>query len=186
MAVFEATAVPSLMILSSQWYTKSEQAPRFAIGTCGNGFAQVLGGLISFGFQQVKLEMLAGWRIMFLVLGCTTVLVGIAIFVFIPDTPMKARFLSVNEKVGLLRHVSVNRTGIENRTIRPAEILEALGDVQYWLFILGVICVSLLKYQPLRKTLLTIISSQSRVELSLPTRLHSSRQWVLTRKKPLS
>jgi MFS family permease len=30
LGIFEATISPSLILISSQWYTKSEQAPRFA------------------------------------------------------------------------------------------------------------------------------------------------------------
>ena len=80
---------------------------------------------------------------MFLVLGCVTIVIGILTFVFLPDTPMKARWLSDDEKVALLRHVSVNQTGIQNTSkFRFGEILEALGDPQIWLLTLGVILVS--------------------------------------------
>ncbi|KAJ7607569.1 major facilitator superfamily domain-containing protein [Roridomyces roridus] len=62
---------------------------------------------------------------------------------FLPHTPMQARWLSDAEKVVLLRYVSVNQTGVENRTkFRWAEILEALCDPQIYLLILSTICLS--------------------------------------------
>jgi hypothetical protein len=79
---------------------------------------------------------------MFIVLGVVTVVVGLATAVLVPDSPMEARWLSESEKVALLKHVSVNMTGVRNRRFRPGQIVEALGDPQLWLMVLAVILVS--------------------------------------------
>ncbi|KAH6605879.1 hypothetical protein Trco_005032 [Trichoderma cornu-damae] len=143
LGIFEATIGPSLMLISSQWYTKSEQAPRFSFWYLGLGLGQIIGGAISYGFQHVSAGApLAGWRIMFVVLGCITVAVGLATFFFLPDSPMKASWLSDNEKVALLKHVSVNQTGIQSRMFRPEEIVEALVDPQIYLLLLSVVLLS--------------------------------------------
>ena len=142
LGIFEATIGPSLLLISSQWYTKSEQAPRFSFWYLGLGLGQIVGGAVSYGFQNVPVgTALAGWRIMFIVLGLVTVLIGIATALFLPDTPMKARWLSEDEKVSLLKHVSVNQTGIENRKFKPMQIVEALLDPQLYLLVLSVILV---------------------------------------------
>ncbi|KAG5946951.1 hypothetical protein E4U59_002519 [Claviceps monticola] len=144
LGIFEATIAPSLMLISSQWYTKSEQAPRFSFWYLGLGLGQIVGGLVSFGFQHMAPgAALAGWRTMFVTLGCVTVVLGICTFLFIPDTPMKAKWLSDVEKVALLKHVSVNQTGISSRKFRYKEILEALGDPQIYLLLLSVILISI-------------------------------------------
>ncbi|KAJ7607587.1 allantoate permease [Roridomyces roridus] len=143
--IFEATIGPSLLLISSRWYTKSEQAVRFSFWYLGLGVGQITGGAISFGFQHLTAGevTLAGWRIMFVVLGCATVVIGFLTVWFLPDTPMQARWLSDVEKVVLLRHVSVNQTGVENRTkFRWAEIVEALCDPQIYLLLLSTICLS--------------------------------------------
>ncbi|KAK3994255.1 putative allantoate protein [Cladorrhinum sp. PSN332] len=143
LGIFEATIAPSLMLISSQWYTKSESAPRFSFWYLGLGLGQILGGLVSFGFQHMGDEAkLAGWRTMFLTLGLVTVVVGACVILFLPDTPMKAKWLSDNEKVALLKHVSVNQTGVENRKFRGKEILEALMDPQIYLLLLAVVLLS--------------------------------------------
>lgn len=146
LGMFEATIGPSLMLLSSQYYTKHEQAPRFTFWYLGLGFAQIIGGLISFGFQHIHNPSFQGWRIMFLVLGLVTMLVGAVTLFFIPDTPMEARFLSQREKVALLNHVSVNQTGIRDKTFDWKEIIEAILDVQLWLLTLIVVLVSLRRH----------------------------------------
>jgi MFS family permease len=143
LGIFEATVGPSLMLISSQYYTRSEQAPRFTIWYMGLGVAQIIGGVISFGFQQVHHASLEGWRIMFLVLGLVTVLVGGLTFFFLPDTPMKAPWLSEDEKVALLQHVSENKTGVWGTTLNLKQIWEAVGDIQLWLLTVITILVGL-------------------------------------------
>ncbi|RDA90385.1 hypothetical protein CP533_5636 [Ophiocordyceps camponoti-saundersi (nom. inval.)] len=143
LGIFEATIGPSLMLISSQWYTKSEQAPRFSFWYLGLGLGQIVGGAVSYAFQHVGPgAALAGWRVMFLVLGLITVLFGISTLAFLPDTPMQARWLSTTEKVALLKHVSVNQTGIQDRRFRPKEVIEALLDPQVWLLVLAVTLLS--------------------------------------------
>lgn len=141
LGIFEAPVAPSLMIISGQYYTKSEQAPRFTFWFLGLGVAQIVGGLISFGFQHVH-HAFAGWRIMFLVMGLITVAVGFATLLFLPDTPMQAKWLSDDQKVTLLQHVRVNQTGIRNGKFDPKQLLEAVLDPQVWLWALMLALVS--------------------------------------------
>ncbi|MBE3046084.1 MFS transporter [Candidatus Bathyarchaeota archaeon] len=144
LGIFEATIAPSLMLISSQWYTKSEAAPRFSFWYLGLGLGQILGGIVSYAFQHIaKDAALSGWRVMFIVLGCLTVLIGLWTFFLLPDTPMKASWLSDREKVILLKHVSINQTGIQNRKFRWKEIGEALIDPQIYLLLISVILVRL-------------------------------------------
>ncbi|EFQ25972.1 major facilitator superfamily transporter [Colletotrichum graminicola M1.001] len=143
LGIFEATIGPSLMLISSQWYTKSEQAPRFSFWYLCLGLGQIFGGAISYAFQNISPNAaLAGWRIMFIALGCITVTIGICTILFVPDTPMQATWLSDTEKVALLKHVSVNQTGIESRKFRPGHILEALMDPQMYMLTMAVVLLS--------------------------------------------
>ena len=139
------------MLVSSQWYTRSEQAIRFSYWYCGMGIGQIFGGLLSWAFQHVSpTAPLAGWRIMFLVIGLFTVLLGIAIVFAVPDTPMKAWFLTDEEKVNLLEHVKTNQTGIENHTFQPYQLKEGVLDFQLWCMFLIVMFVSQSKHHVLR------------------------------------
>jgi MFS family permease len=142
LGIFEATIAPSLLLISSQWYTKQESAPRFSFWYLGLGIGQIVGGAVSYGFQHVVDADLSGWRIMFITLGCLTVVIGIATILFLPDTPMKASWLSDDEKVALLKHVSVNQTGIDNKKFRFKEIIEALMDPQLYMLLLAVVLLS--------------------------------------------
>ncbi|KAI4178211.1 MAG: hypothetical protein LQ346_007524 [Caloplaca aetnensis] len=143
LGIFEAAIAPALILISSQWYTKSEAAPRFSIWYAGLGLGQIIGGIVSYAFQQVKHPTFSGWKIMFIVLGLVTVIIGIVTFFFLPDTPMQARFLSESEKVILLRHVAVNQTGIRNKKYKLSQALEILWDIQLWLMVLLTILISI-------------------------------------------
>lgn len=140
LGIFEAAVAPALMLISSQWYTKFEQAPRFSLWYCGLGVGQIVGGIVSYAFQQVKHQSIAGWQMMFIVLGILTVIVGIGAFFIIPDTPLEAKFLSAAEKLALLNHVSVNRTGIQNKNYKLSQLVEMLVDPQlYFMTILTIL-----------------------------------------------
>jgi len=143
LGVFEATIGPSLLLISSQWYTKSEQAPRFSCWYLGLGLGQIVGGLLSFAFQHVKHDAIAGWRVMFIVLGIVTVIVGLGTAFYLPETPMRAQFISEEEKIMLLKHVSINQTGIENKRFQWSQVWEAVRDIQIWLLVLITILVSI-------------------------------------------
>lgn len=141
LGIFEAAIAPCLILISSQWYTKSEAAPRFSIWYAGLGVGQIIGGIVSYAFQQVKNPTFSGWKIMFIVLGLVTVIIGAATLFILPDTPMQARFLSEAEKVMLLKHVAVNQTGIRNKKYQWSQALEILTDIQLWLMLLLTILV---------------------------------------------
>lgn len=79
---------------------------------------------------------------MFVVLGVVTVIIGFATIILLPDTPLKARFLSKAEKVALLKHVAVNQTGVENNRVKVKQILDVVSDLQLWLMVLLTILVS--------------------------------------------
>ncbi|KAF8251460.1 MFS general substrate transporter [Wilcoxina mikolae CBS 423.85] len=142
LGIFEACIAPCLSLITSMWYTKAEQAPRFGIWYCGVGVGQILGGVVSFGFQNVSGTMMAGWRVMFLVLGMITVCIGLTTYVYLPDNPMTSEWLSIDERVAAIKRVmDKNQTGIENRRFRVHHVVEALMDPQYWLlFILTILC----------------------------------------------
>ena len=143
LGIFEATINPSLMLIAGRWYTKPEQAPRISFWLLGLGVGQILGGAVSYGFQSLSSGVtIAGWRIMFITLGLLTAVFGVLTWLFLPDNPMEAKWLSDKEKVALLRHISVNQTGVEHRKVRVTEIWEALRDPQVWLIWLSVVLVS--------------------------------------------
>ena len=83
---------------------------------------------------------------MFIVLGFVTIIIGLGTALYLPDTPMKAKFLSKEENFMLLKHVSVNQTGIENKCFQWSQVWEAFRDIQIWLLVLITILVGILAF----------------------------------------
>lgn len=142
LGITEATIIPSMVLITSQWYTKSEQSLRFAGWTAGVGIGQILGAFTSYAFQFVDNTSLSAWKIMYLVIGLVSVAVGAASLIFLPDTPMSACFLTTDEKINLLQHIRVNQTGVRNNKFRWSQVLATFKDPQTWLFILILALVS--------------------------------------------
>lgn len=143
LGICEAPTVPALTLISSQWYTKSEQGPRFAFWMCGTGMGQIFGGLLSFAFQHVTSTTLEGWRIMFVVLGCATVFLGFATFLLIPDSPSTAKFLTDGEKTMIAQHVARETTGAVGSGFHRKQLSDALTDPQLLLLSLMTLLVCL-------------------------------------------
>jgi hypothetical protein len=74
---FEAAVAPSLILITSMWYKRTEQPLRTGIWYLGVGTGTMIGSLISFGFQHYHSETFTSWQIMFLVVGLVTIAVGI-------------------------------------------------------------------------------------------------------------
>ncbi|EUC35705.1 hypothetical protein COCCADRAFT_3117 [Bipolaris zeicola 26-R-13] len=129
---FEAAVAPSLILITSMWYKRTEQPLRTGIWYLGVGTGTIIGSLISFGFQHYHSDTFTSWQIMFLVVGLVTVAVGIAVIFLLPDNPMSSR-LTPSEKIWAITRLRSNQTGIENTTFKPYQVLECFRDPQTWL-----------------------------------------------------
>jgi MFS family permease len=105
------------------------------------GIGQVIGGLLSFAFQHVTSTSFQGWRMMFVVLGCVTVVLGVAAFFLIPDSPSTAAFLTEAEKAKIVQHVGYDTKGAVSSRFNSKQIMDALTDPQLLLLSLMTILV---------------------------------------------
>lgn len=68
---------------------------------------------------------------------------GIIMFIFLPDSPVTAKGLTKREKRIAVDRIRENQTGVENKHLKPYQILEAAKDYKLYLFFtLGVVCMS--------------------------------------------
>lgn len=138
---FESAVAPSLILMSSMWYTREEQPRRVGVWYLGTGTGTVVGSLVSFGFQHVYTQnegSLYSWQIMFLSVGLLTCVVGLATFFLLPDSPMsmKSGRLTRVEKVWAVQRLRKNHTGIENKRFKREQVVECFVDPQTWLLVL--------------------------------------------------
>lgn len=74
---------------------------------------------------------------MYLVLGILTVIWGVFVSYWLPDSPMRAgRFFTDEERTKLVERVRENDTGIQNKKFKWDQAVDALTDPQVWAFVL--------------------------------------------------
>ena len=75
-------------------------------------------------------------------------------FIFLPDTPMNAFFLTHQEKVFWIQRLAANKTGIVNNQWKWDQVLEAVIDPKTWLIFFFNIAINIPnggKYFPLSR-----------------------------------
>lgn len=125
--------VPQLNKLFTHNPQKSEQPWRVGLWYIGVGVGTIIGSLLSFGFQHYEGKVFTSWQILFLVVGLITVCLGATVLSFLPDSPIRCKFLTREEKLWTIERLRENQTGIENKTVKPDQILECFMDPQTWL-----------------------------------------------------
>lgn len=132
LGIFECVCQPAFVFLSTMWYKRDEQALVIGSFYSMNGFQQCVGGLIAYGIFQVKDAALKNWQILFLLLGALTFAWGLFVAWYLPDTPIRARCWSPEDRVLMLERVRENETGVQNKQFKWNQVVEALTDPTVW------------------------------------------------------
>ncbi|KAF2756576.1 MFS transporter [Pseudovirgaria hyperparasitica] len=144
LGIFEAVCQPSFMVMSSMWYKREEQAQTVTYWYMMNGAQQIVGGLLAYCFTLIGNDKaIKSWQAIFLCYGIFSVFWGVFVLFWLPDSPMRAKCFSEADKHLLVERVRSNQTGLQNKTYRREQVIEALTDVQTWCYGLIAICTTL-------------------------------------------
>jgi hypothetical protein len=97
----------------------------------------MIGGILSYGIGQIN--GFPVWKAVFLVCGGMTVLWGVVLLLFLPDSILSAKFFSLEEKALLIGRARLAKTGVLNKSIKWNQIREVFVDAQVWILILFVL-----------------------------------------------
>lgn len=97
------------------------------------GVAAIVGGLLGYGVGHIETAV-KKWQFVFLICGGFTVLWSVVVFLWLPDTPLNAKFLSDRERAVAIERVRQNRTGIKSTEFKWSQVAEAFRDPQVWIF----------------------------------------------------
>jgi MFS family permease len=143
LGLFESAVNPSLILLTSAWYRREPGAARFGVWFCGLGIGQILGGLVSYGFQHAGTKTaLEGWRLMFLVIGVGNTIMSIFVFRLSPS-PTEAKFLTASEKDRVHQMLRDDHSGTGPKVLRTRSLFEAALDAQTWLLVFVTVLTSM-------------------------------------------
>jgi len=132
---FESCLNPGFSLINTRWYTQKELPWRTALWTINNGLMPIPFLLIYYGIGHTSNPSLSPWRAIFLLLGLVTIITGILVYFFIPDSPVNARWLNDREKAIAVERVARAQTGLKNTTWKWKQCIEALTDIKVWLMI---------------------------------------------------
>lgn len=144
LGIFEAVCQPTFLIMSSMWYKREEQAFIVSCWYCMNGAQQIVGGLLAYCFSLIGNDRaLKSWQAIFVTYGILSVFWGLFVLWWLPDSPMRAKCFSEEDKQLMVERVRSNQTGLQNKVFRKEHLWEALTDVQCWCYCLIQVCTTL-------------------------------------------
>ena len=98
--------------------------------------------MLLYGIGHIK-GPVSPWRYQFIVLGGITCIWAVILSFLLPNNPMTAWFLTPEQRLVAVKRIAAEQTGIENKTIKPAQIKEALCDPKSWAYVIIVFLLML-------------------------------------------
>ncbi|OBU00655.1 hypothetical protein VE01_01284 [Pseudogymnoascus verrucosus] len=135
LGALESAVAPAFVVLTAQWYTRSEQPLRQNIWFAATPTFGIIGGLVGYAVGHIENSAVTPWRLLFIIFGCITILWGIVLLFWFPDSPGKARFFTEEEKLHAANDIARQGTGVE-RSWKWSQVKEAFLDVKTWIFFL--------------------------------------------------
>lgn len=139
LGITEAPFYPGALYMLSMFYTRKEIATRMSIFYTGNMLASAFSGLIAAGVFAGLGEKhgLAGWQWLFIVQGIASIVVSFAAFFLLPDSPLKTRWLTYEERQLAHKRIYDDTTGRrEGGSSVWKGLREACSDWRTWVFCL--------------------------------------------------
>ncbi|EMC94539.1 hypothetical protein BAUCODRAFT_73468 [Baudoinia panamericana UAMH 10762] len=140
---FEASVAPTFIALVQMWYRRNEQTNRNAAWYSMLGIVNIFGSLLSWGLAHIDSHTLRPWQIIFLFCGCLTAAFSVIVLIFLPDSPMQARFLKGDDKLIAIERLRMNQMGVSSGVWRWDHVWECLTDVKTWIWFCLLTAVSI-------------------------------------------
>lgn len=129
----EAAFGPGVPFFLSFFYHRYELGTRVGLFLSAAPLANCFAGALAYGITSGH-TIIQPWRVLFLVEGVPTIVMGIVVFFFLPDSPAKARFLNDEDRriIAARQYRQVGDQAGKSRTgsVNFREILEAVTDLK--------------------------------------------------------
>ncbi|KAJ1651432.1 hypothetical protein IWQ61_007999 [Dispira simplex] len=136
LGAFEAGFVPGVIYYFSLWYTPTEIGSRIGWLFTAVPVAGAFGGLLAYAVSYMDgLYGIAAWRWLFLIEGLPTVVIGIIIFFFMPNSAYQASWLTQEEQ-HLVQQRLERYHGADAGTqgVNRAQVREAFKDLATYFY----------------------------------------------------
>lgn len=151
----EGAMTPAYMIITTMWYKRDSSGAlsKFRVNqaflrTCiwfgAQGFGTVLGASMAYGiYIRQDSYSLAAWRLLYIIAGVITFVLGLLTMFHIPDVPVKAWFLNETEKKYVVARSRQNQQGFGNGKFKKHQFIEAIKDIRTYILLIYVFSYSL-------------------------------------------
>ncbi|KAI0729780.1 MFS general substrate transporter [Fomitopsis betulina] len=136
LGVFEAGFGPGIPLYMSLFYTKEEMGMRMAYWFGFAAVAGAFGGVVAFGVQHIDAHI-ANWRILFLIEGIPTIVLGFLIMFFLPNRPEETKIFTEEERSLAIERMNRGISGDLGRMVNKKHVLAAFLD--WRIYAVGVI-----------------------------------------------
>ncbi|KAL2679217.1 hypothetical protein Neosp_009984 [[Neocosmospora] mangrovei] len=136
LGLFEAGLWPGILLQLCYWYRPDEMASRIVLVTLLGNFSAVISGVLSFAFDGVHARGLSGWKWLILTEGVFTIILGIVVYLVLPDFPNTASWMSQEEKDFIQARLPINAPRAAEKDFDWKEFWQTLKDPKLWLFLL--------------------------------------------------
>ncbi|KAK0760542.1 hypothetical protein N5P37_006736 [Trichoderma harzianum] len=125
----EACIVPAFLLSMSMFFTYQEQAVMMVISP----MEMVDGHVSSLSFVT---DAPTANQFSTVITGVITIIFGGLVYLFFPDSPLHADFLTYEERAQAILRIKGNNSGIEQKQFKKHQFIEAIKDPKTWLFAL--------------------------------------------------
>ncbi|KAH8118441.1 MFS general substrate transporter [Phellopilus nigrolimitatus] len=143
LGMLESCVAPILILIISMFYKKNEQTQRISWFYVMNGLTAIFGGFVAYGISFDPNQHFAPYKILVLMLGGLAIAVGLAVLIWMPDSPVHAHMLTREERVAAIERVRDDQGGTENKKLKKAQVIEALLDIRTWLIVISTLVTSI-------------------------------------------
>jgi MFS family permease len=160
---FEAMIAPACVATTTMWWRRSEQTLRTAYWNAMNGLTFIVGSLFTYGLGHIESDAMHKYQIILCVnplielfakevlthastfslfCGLLTVAYSFVVLVFMPDSPMSAKYLTERERVIATERLRANQMGVQSGVWKWEQVWETFLDFKTWCWFIAIIAIS--------------------------------------------
>lgn len=133
----EGCVTNGIMIILPMFYTRREIGQRLGWTIQCNGLGIIVSSFLAFGAAHLQSGAnIARWQLLMLICSALALAVGVWFLLLFPDSPIRAQFLTEDEKIKAVQRIRANQTGTDTKLWKREQLIEAVKDVKTWLFFL--------------------------------------------------
>ncbi|GAQ11143.1 uncharacterized transporter C417.10 [Aspergillus lentulus] len=134
LGLFEAGVAPAFIAVTQMWYRRLEQPVRLGSWYAMNGVVFMFGSLITWGLGHIASSVFEPYQIIFLFFGLITVVFSVVVLLYMPDSPIRAKFLNEEDKLIAIERLRMNQQGIETHHWNWDHVKETCLDLKSWVW----------------------------------------------------